>query len=148
MMKREELKRELLRILQYEFPVSIEPWREIGKRLGIGENEVIGLIDELKNDGTIRRIGALLNKEKLGYKSLLIALKIEGNYESVVEYINSQIGVTHNYLRDDEWNIWFTFSYREEEELKKLVTGLKEFPEVVDLMLLPSEEMIKIDARF
>ena len=145
---REKLKAELLRILQYDFPIAVEPWKEIANKLDIGEDEVLELVKELKEEGTIRRIGAILNKDKLGYKSLLIALKVEGDYNDVVEFINSHVAVTHNYLRDDEWNIWFTFNYADEGELNEFLEKLRAYPQVVDLMLLPSEKMIKIDARF
>lgn len=89
-----------------------------------------------------------MNKEKVGYKSLLIAIKVYNNQEEVIEYINSLINVTHNYLRDNEWNIWFTFNYSSEDQLNQLLEKLKSFDQVEDYMLLPSEKTVKIDARF
>ncbi len=140
--------KKLLEILQYRFPIDVDPWMKVAEELEMSEEELLGIICELKDEGVIRRIGAILNKGKLGYRSLLIALRVRGDYDEVVEFINSHIGVTHNYLREDQWNIWFTFNYADEGDLQTLVDRLREFPQVEDLMLLPSEEMIKVDARF
>ena len=128
--------------------MTLTPFNDIAKNLNVSEEKVLSTIEKLKNKGIIRRIGAIINKEKVGYKSLLIAIKVYENKEEVISYINSLVNVTHNYLRDNEWNIWFTFNYSSEEQLRNLLEKLDNFKQVKDYMLLPSEKTVKIDARF
>ncbi len=146
---KKEIKDNLLKILQYDFPVSTTPWRDIGKKLGVSENEVLEMVGDLKKEGIIRRIGAILAKEKLGFRSLLVALKAKDNcMDEVVTYLNSLEAVTHNYLREGEWNLWFTFSYFKEEELHELKSRIEDFSCVEDILILPATKTYKIDARF
>ncbi len=145
----QEIRKKLLEILQFDFPISVEPWRDIGDKLGMSPGEVLKLVREMKENGIIRRIGGIINKEKVGYRSTLIAVKAGAEcLDGVAEYLNSLVAVTHNYLRDDEWNLWFTFNYVDESEVEDLIEKLSTFPCVEDIMNLPSERMVKIDARF
>jgi len=143
-----EFEKQLIKKLQYDFPYSLTPFKDIAKIIGTTEDKVINTIIKLKNEKIIRRIGAVLNKEKIGYQSLLIAIKVYNNQEEVINYINSLINVTHNYMRDDKWNIWFTFNYKNQEQLDNLINKLNNFKQVEDYILLPSKKTVKIDARF
>ena len=144
----DDFEKKLIKELQYNFPLTLTPFNDIAKNLNVSEEKVLSTIEKLKNKGIIRRIGVIINKEKVGYKSLLIAIKVYENKEEVISYINSLVNVTHNYLRDNEWNIWFTFNYSSEEQLRNLLEKLDNFKQVKDYMLLPSEKTVKIDARF
>ena len=144
----DQFEKELIKKLQYDFPLSLHPFREIAESMGVSEEKVLETIKKLKEKKIIRRIGAILNKEKVGYKSLLIAIKVYEKQDEVINYLNSLINVTHNYLRDNEWNIWFTFNYNSQEQLDNLIKKLDDFKQVEDYLLLPSKKNVKIDARF
>src|SRR5680860_222124 len=107
----DDLDRQLLNVMQNEFPICEKPFLEIGKKLNICEKEVLARLHKLKSDGIIRRIGGVFDSQHLGYKSSLFAVKVpSGDIESVAEFINQFPGVTHNYQRSHAYNLWFTLS--------------------------------------
>lgn len=139
----------ILNEIQSGFPVVSKPFLEIGNRLGLSEDEVIGRIKSLKQDGIIRRIGGNFNSRKLGFTSTLCAARVpEDKIEGFVKVVNSYKGVTHNYLRKNAYNIWFTFIA---PDMASIETALKEIAlktGVNDILNLPAEKMYKIKVDF
>ena len=133
-----EIEKRLLIELQKDFPISATPYETIGKRLDLSEKEVINIIHSMKMNGKIRRIGGILNSKKLGYCSELCAVKAPiSDLERIAEIINESPAVTHNYQRNSEFNLWFTFIEKEkmyEESLtlieKKIGLKIFRFPSV------------------
>jgi DNA-binding Lrp family transcriptional regulator len=94
--------KKLLDIIQDEFPLTSEPYREIASLLGVSEEEVILRLRKLKDKGIIRRIGAIFDSKKLGYCSTLCAMKVPAQrVDEVAQIVNEYPGVTHNYLRSE-----------------------------------------------
>jgi DNA-binding Lrp family transcriptional regulator len=141
--------KKILNEIQSGFPVTSRPFLEIGDRLGLSEDEVIGRIKRLKEDGIIRRIGGNFNSRKLGFTSTLCAARVpEEKIDRFVEAVNSFKGVTHNYLRKNPYNIWFTFIA---PDMASIETALKEIAlktGVNDILNLPAEKMYKIKVDF
>ena len=105
--------KKLLDIVQDGFPLTSEPYREIASLLGVSEQDVIPRLKRLKDEGIIRRIGAIFDSKKLGYCSTLCAMKVpDQRIDEVALIINEYNGVTHNYLRNHEYNVWFTITTR------------------------------------
>lgn len=105
----ENINQKLLDIIQYDFPIDKKPYSSIGKLLGIDEEEVIERIKSLKDQGIIRRVGGIFDSRKLGYKSLLCAMKAaEEDIDGIAAYLNQYPGITHNYKRNHEYSLWFT----------------------------------------
>ncbi|MEN6371375.1 MAG: AsnC family transcriptional regulator [Armatimonadota bacterium] len=103
--------RQLLNLLQTEFPLVPEPFNELGKRLKIGEGEVILRVQSLKDQGIIRQISAIFDSHALGYSSSLAAFSVpRERVEQVAEIVNAHPGVSHNYERDHAYNLWFTIT--------------------------------------
>ncbi|MEM3092753.1 MAG: AsnC family transcriptional regulator, partial [Candidatus Nitrosocaldus sp.] len=104
--------REILNIIQWEFPLVARPFLVIGERLGISEEEVIARIRRLKDEQIIREIDAIFDTRRLKYKSALVAMSVEqSRIEYVAEAVNRHPGVSHNYERDDpNYNLWFTIA--------------------------------------
>ena len=101
--------RRILSIIQSAFPLESRPYKAIGEQTGISEEEALTKVRTLKERKIIRRLGANFQSAKLGFRSTLCAAKVpERAMESFVAAVNEQPGVTHNYLRDHEYNIWFT----------------------------------------
>jgi len=145
----DDMDRAILNLIQSDFPITPRPYLAIAQRLGFSENDVIKRLDRLKKKGIIRRIGGNFVPEKLGFVSTLCAARVpEDKIESFAVSVNRYPGVTHNYQRDNKYNVWFTFiapSMREiEENLKNISqqTGIKK------IINLPATKVFKIKAHF
>jgi len=143
------LDRRLLNLVQDEFPLTPRPYLELAKRLGLSETEVIARLRELKKKGIIRRIGAVFDLRKLGYVSTLCALKVPPErLEEVVRIVNSFPGITHNYLREDEYNMWFTLIGPSRQHLEEMLEEIKTRTGLTELLELPAERPFKIRVNF
>jgi len=109
----DEIDKKLLNTIQSGFPISPMPYRSIGEKIGISEQEVIKRVKVLKSRGIIRRIGAIFNPQMIGYESTLIAMSVpQGMFSDVVEIVNTYPEITHNYSRRGKFNLWFTIIAR------------------------------------
>lgn len=127
---------QLLDLAQREFPLCARPFARIADKLGTTEAAVLQGLARLREAGFIRRIGGVFDARALGYSSCLIAARVpEHRLEAVAATISAVPGVTHNYERAHEWNLWFTLSaetesvYRETLERIKTDTGIREMQE-------------------
>jgi DNA-binding Lrp family transcriptional regulator len=140
--------RKLLNMIQEDFPVEPEPFRILGVRIGISEKEVLERIAALKEKGVIRRIGAVFQPAKLGYASTLCAAVVPADrIEFFADIVNGYPGVTHNYERDHEYNIWFTLIAPSEPELEKTLEEISRRTGT-EILSLRAVQTFKIDARF
>ena len=113
--------------MQNEIPIDKRPFKILGEKLLITENEVLKRVNKLKNEGIIRRIGGIFNSRKIGYTSTLCAAKVpENKIDEVAACINEYHEVTHNYIREDEYNMWFTVITHSEENLNNILEEIKE----------------------
>jgi siroheme decarboxylase len=144
--------RELLQWLQDEFPVTERPWLAGGVRLGMTEEEVLCRVRRLSSEGVIRSVHAILDRQKSGAgSSTLVAMRVpEQKISSVVPVINEYPSITHNYLREHDFNIWFTVSARDERELEDTVDDVRRRTEVrnADILDLRTRRVFKTDVRF
>ena len=145
----DDIDKTLLNLLQKEFPLSQRPFLAVAEKCGISEAEVLGRVQRLKEDGIIRRIGAVFNGAKLGRVSTLCAARVpESKMDIFVQVVNSSRGVTHNYRRDDEYNVWFTVSAATGEELETFLAFVKEKTGVTDILNMQAITTFKINATF
>jgi len=139
----------ILNILQRNFPVTAEPFRRIAEKAGIHEEEVLARVKKMKQEGIIRRIGAVFDSRKLGFSGTLCAARVpEEKLKNFVEAVNAYPGVTHHYRRKHEYNVWFTFIAPDEKILKKSLEEIKNrtgIPEIIDMR---ATRTFKIDASF
>ena len=141
--------RAILNEMQSNFPVRSRPYREMGRRLGVSEEEVIARVKELKERGIIRRIGGNFSSHKLDYTSTLCAARVpEAKIERFVETVNRYPGVTHNYLRSNDYNIWFTFIAPSRDHITKALEEISRATGVTDILDLPARRMFKILVDF
>lgn len=141
--------RKILNIIQKEFPLEAEPYRIVGDRIGLSEDEVFERVMRLKEEGIIRRIGAVFDVRKLGYASTLCAAQVpEEKIEDFVAVVNSYRGVTHNYRRQHRYNIWFTFIAPSMVEIEQSLEEIKRTTGVADILNMPATRTFKIDASF
>ncbi len=117
----------LLNLLQEGIPLTEEPYRDLGERLGgLSAQEVITRITRLRKDGWIRRFSGFFHASALGYHALLCAMRVpEEHVEDMAALIRTIPGITHNYLRDHTLNMWFTLSCRRQEDLDRVIERLE-----------------------
>jgi len=148
-MAMDETDRKLLNLIQEDFPIAAEPFAEVGARLGIGEAEVLRRVARLKEEGIVRRIGAVFDLRKLGFASTLCAARVpEEKMDAFVATVNAHPGVTHNYRRDDDYNVWFTLIAPKEEALEAVLEEIKRETGIGDILSLRAVRTFKINASF
>lgn len=139
----------ILNRIQSDFPVASRPYAVIGDEFGISENEVIRRVQQLKSAGIIRRIGGNFVPGKLGYVSTLCAGKVpREKIASFAEVVNRYTGVTHNYVRENDYNVWFTFIAPSRELIEKNLAEIALETGVADILNLPATHVFKIKAHF
>ncbi len=106
-----ELDKRLLNLMQGSFPIEERPYRHVADRAGITEPEAIARVRELIQERIIRQVTPIFDTRALGYSSLLVAAKVDpDNPWRAANVIHQHPGVSHNYLRNHEFNIWFTIA--------------------------------------
>ncbi|MGC8605624.1 MAG: AsnC family transcriptional regulator [Desulfomonilaceae bacterium] len=144
----DETDRALLNEVQSRFPVQSHPYRVIGSRVGISEQETLDRIAKLRDAGIIRRIGASINSRGLGFVSTLIATTVPvDQLDNVVSIINSFPGVTHNYLRRHRLNVWFTLIAQSEADKIRIIREMSE-QTGIELFDYPAKRIFKIRVDF
>ena len=139
----------ILNRIQSEFPMTTRPYKSIAEDLGLTEDVVLKRINQLKQKGIIRRIGGNFVPEKLGFVSTLCAAKVpEDTIDSFAAVVNRFPGVTHNYQRDNEYNIWFTFIAPTMDEIQKNLQKITQETGVTQIINLPATKVYKIKAQF
>jgi DNA-binding Lrp family transcriptional regulator len=145
----DDIDRAILNRIQSDFPIAKRPFLSIARNLGLSEEKVINRIKRLKKIGIIRRIGGNFAPEKLGFVSTLCAAKVpKDKIGGFSEAVNRYPGVTHNYLRDNPYNIWFTFIAQSMSEINENIEKISRETGVTDILNLPAEKMYKIKAHF
>ena len=107
----DKLDTEILNEIQWKFPLVAKPFDEIARKFEISPDEVKEKLIQLKRKGVLRQLSAIFDTRKLGYTSSLVAMEIEPDkLEHVAHQINKHPGVSHNYEREHEFNLWFTLA--------------------------------------
>ena len=141
--------RRILNRIQSDFPVTSRPYQTIGHELDLPEADVIARVQRLKDIGIIRRIGGNFSPEKLGFVSTLCAASVPAEkLDLFAATVNRYPGVTHNYQRDNEFNVWFTFIASSMDEINANLTKIAEDTEVPEIINLPATKVFKIRAQF
>jgi DNA-binding Lrp family transcriptional regulator len=107
----DDLDKRLLNLMQGSFPISRQPYQHVASAAGITEQEVMDRVQRLLDERIIRQITPIFDTRALGYSSMLVAAKVDpDNPWRAANVINAHPGVSHNYLRNHEFNIWFTIA--------------------------------------
>ena len=145
----DDIDRDILNQIQSDFPITSRPYRSIADKLGLTEEEVLKRVYRLKESGIIRRIGGNFTPEKLGFVSTLCAARVpEEKINQFAEVVNRYPGVTHNYRRENKYNIWFTFIAPSIEEINISLKKIAAETGVADILNLPATRVFKIKAEF
>jgi siroheme decarboxylase len=107
----DETDKQLLNLLQGSFPLDPRPFAKIARLAGLTEEEVLERVGYLLDKRIIREITPIFDTRAFGYASMLVAAKVDPAYpHRAAQFINTHPGVTHNYLRDHDFNLWFTIA--------------------------------------
>lgn len=144
----DETDKKLLNDIQWVFPLADRPYAEIAKKHGLSEEEVMRRVSQLKSMGLVRQINAIFDTRRLGYKSALIAFAVKPDkLDAVADKVNEHPGVSHNYERNHEYNMWFTLAVPPGAEMKDELDRMAGLDGVVKYRLLPTIKMYKIGVK-
>jgi DNA-binding Lrp family transcriptional regulator len=144
----DNIDKQILNDIQWTFPLVDRPFLELAKKYDISEDQVIDRIKKLKQIGIIRQISAIFDTRKLGYKSALVAFAVDKNkIESVANEINKHPGVSHNYERNHEYNLWFTIAVPPYGDMKSDLEKMALLDGVLKYRVLPTLKMYKIGVK-
>ena len=141
--------RKLLNEIQSDFPVTRRPYKELGTRLSCSEERILTRIKRLKKEGVIRRIGGNFDSQRLGFTATLCAANVPDDaIEEFVRVVNKYPGVTHNYLRDHHYNIWFTFIAPNMKVIDNYIDEIMKHTGGGKILNLPAVRRFKILVNF
>jgi len=144
----DKLDTEILNEIQWTFPLVPKPFDEIAKKFEISPDEVKEKLIQLKRKGVLRQLSAIFDTRKLGYTSSLVAMEIEPDkLEHIAHQINKHPGVSHNYEREHEFNLWFTLAVPPGSDLEKEVEKFSKLDGIKKTRMLPTLQLFKIGVK-
>jgi DNA-binding Lrp family transcriptional regulator len=139
----------LLNAIQAGFPLRARPFDILGTALGLAEAEVIARLGEYKRQRLLRQIGGIFDTRSLGYQSSLVAMRVRPDrLEAAARVVNGHPGVSHNYERNHEFNLWFTVAVPPGSDLAWTVDRLREMTGADSARMLPTLRLFKIGVQF
>lgn len=144
-MELDKIDKEILNVIQGDFPISADPYGEIGKKAGISGTEALGRVRGLINRGIVRKIGPFFDAKKMGYMSTLCAVQVPVELiRDAVAVINGFAEVTHNYLRAGKPNLWFTVIAESEDRIERILSEISTKASIGPIHNLPAKKTFKI----
>ena len=144
------MREEILSRIQKKFPLVARPFEVIANELGIKEDDVLQILQEEKSKNIIRQTSAIFDTKRLGYKSSLVAFKIsQDKLSDAVKIINSHPGISHNYERNHDFNVWFTLAVAPDSilGLENTIEILAKLTKADDYIMLPTLKLFKISVK-
>ena len=143
----DELDKRLLNLLQGSFPLAERPFAEVARLAEVDEDEVLRRTQRLLDERIIRELTPIFDTRVLGYRSMLVAAKVDAeNPHRAAKVVNSHPGVSHNYLRDHDFNLWFTIAVEPDSKLglQGTLDVVQELTRAESVRQLPTLRLFKI----
>lgn len=141
----DRLDQDLLNAIQGDFPLTARPFDALGERLGTTGSDIIARLHRLKDERIVRQISGIFDTRTLGYKSSLVAMKVSPDrVDEAATIINRHPGVSHNYRRNHEYNLWFTIAVPPDGDVAATVDRLHDLARAESTRLLPTLTLFKI----
>jgi siroheme decarboxylase len=143
----DDLDKRLLNLMQGSFPIATRPYQHVAAEAGIAEEDVIDRVQRLLEQRIIRQVTPIFDTRALGYSSMLVAAKVDpDNPWRAAKVINEHPGVSHNYLRNHDFNIWFTIATEPDSPLglERTLEVLGEIAGADSIRQLPTLKLFKI----
>ena len=110
--------RRLLNLMQGSFPIAPRPYARVAELGGLTEEETMARVRHLLDKRIVRQVTPIFDTRALGYSSMLVAAKVNAEHpHRAAQIINAHPGVSHNYLRNHEFNLWFTIATEPDSRL-------------------------------
>lgn len=139
--------RKLLNLMQGSFPIEERPYARVAEAAGITEEQVLADVQRLLDDRIIRQVTPIFDTRALGYGSMLVAARVDPEHPwRAAKIINEHPGVSHNYLRNHDFNMWFTLAVEEDSKLglQGTLDVLQELTGADSIRQLPTLKLFKI----
>lgn len=143
----DDIDRRLLDEHQRGFPLCERPFAEVGRRLGIGETEVIARLRRLTAAGAVSRVGAVLAPRGIGASTLAAMAVPPERLDQVAELVNGFPEVNHNYEREHRFNLWFVLTASDRACLDQVLAAISAATGLT-VLDLPMLEEYHIDLGF
>jgi DNA-binding Lrp family transcriptional regulator len=143
----DDVDRKVLNLMQGKFPLQPRPYAAVAQLAELTEDEVMARVQRLLDDRIIRQVTPIYDTRALGYGSMLVAAKVDPEYPwRAAKIINSHPGVSHNYLRNHEFNMWFTLAVEGDSKLglQGTLDVLQELTGAESIRQLPTLKLFKI----
>ncbi|MFH1731998.1 MAG: AsnC family transcriptional regulator [Planctomycetota bacterium] len=141
--------RRLLNALQAEIPIVERPFAELGAALGLDEADVLRRARAMDAAGRFRRVGPSFNPRGLGHTSTLAAARVpKDKVDETVAFINRFAEITHNYERDDEFNVWFTIIAESKAAVGGILDKIRDHTAAAEVVDLPATHIFKTRVHF
>ena len=150
MFELDAIDRQSLMILQRGIAIESRPYQAMAEEIGgVSEDEVIARIARMKENNIIRRMSGFFDSRRLGYQSMLVAVKPKpGVFDDAVAFINQFPGITHNYERSHAYSIWFTIIAINRPTLDWILDRIEACGAVDGMMRFEMTQRFKIDVTF
>jgi len=135
----------LLNEMQDRFPLVREPFRELAVRAETTESDVIARLTAMRASGVLRQVSPIFDTKALGYATSLVAMRVpEDQLDAAADVVNAHPGVSHNYRRTHEFNMWFTIAVPSGSDLKAHVDAIHRLAGAESTRMLPTLRLFKI----
>ncbi len=143
-----EFDKEILNEIQWTFPLVTRPFDVIAKKFNTSPEIIKEKLINLKKIGVLRQLSAIFDTRKLGYTSSLVAMEIEHDkLDYVANQINRHPGVSHNYERDHQFNLWFTLAVPPGADLNSELEKFNVLKGIKKVRMLPTLQLFKIGVK-
>jgi DNA-binding Lrp family transcriptional regulator len=144
----DDVDRELLNALQWDFPVVPRPFAALAERLGLTESEVLERTQAVKDAGVLRQLSAIFDTRALGYSSALVAARVDPDrVDDAAAVISEHPGVSHNYKRNHSYNLWYTLAVPPGEDFDAHLDVLHHASGAIVTRKLPTLQLYKIGVK-
>ncbi|HEY7829416.1 MAG TPA: AsnC family transcriptional regulator [Solirubrobacteraceae bacterium] len=143
----DDLDRRLLNLMQGSFPIETRPYAAVATAAEVTEEEVMSRVQRLLDERIVRQVTPIYDTRALGYSSMLVAAKVDPEHPwRAAKIVNSHPGVSHNYLRNHDFNMWFTLATEPDSKLglEGTLEVLKELTGAESIRQLPTLKLFKI----
>ncbi|MCA9811887.1 MAG: Lrp/AsnC family transcriptional regulator [Nitrosarchaeum sp.] len=144
----DDLDKEILNEIQWTFPLVTRPFDTMANKFNTTPQIIKERLISLKKSGVLRQLSAIFDTRKLGYTSSLVAMEIEPDkLDYVANQINLHPGVSHNYERDHQFNLWFTLAVPPGSDLKTELDKFSILKGIKKIRMLPTLQLFKIGVK-
>jgi len=141
----ESLEAAILNRIQDDFPLCERPFEALAQDFGTTELEVMQRLQAARDSGVLRQVSAIFDTTALGYRSSLVAMRIDSaRLAAGAQVISDHPGVSHNYRRNHDFNVWFTVAVGRDSSLEWTVARLACLAGAESARMLPTLKLYKI----